>query len=239
MQTIMVVNSKGGCGKTTLAANLASYYAGRVNTVLMDYDPQGSCMKWLSLRPEERPVIHGIAAYQKPTGVTRSWQLRAVAHAERVIVDAPPGLNGAALFEFVKQADTILIPVLPSPIDIHATAHFIQELLLAGKTRLNNKRVAVVANRVRENTQVFHKLERFLASLKLPFIAKLRDTQNYIRAAQEGIGIFEITPPSIVERDRQQWGSLLAWLEQEASAKEKSVTFLSDYAATKPLQGVA
>lgn len=239
MQTIMVVNSKGGCGKTTLASNLASYYAGRLSTVLMDYDPQGSCMRWLSMRPEVRPLIQGIAAYQKPVGVTRSWQFRAVASAERVIIDAPPGLSGAELYEHVRQVDTILIPVLPSPIDIHATAHFIQELLLAGKTRLHNKRVAVVANRVRENTQVFHKLERFLANLKLPFIAKLRDTQNYIRAAQEGIGIFELTPPSVAERDRLQWGSLLAWLEQDAAAKEKTVTFLSDYAASKPLQGVA
>lgn len=235
----MVVNSKGGCGKTTLASNLASYYAGNVSTVLMDYDPQGSCMRWLSQRPEGSPLIHGIAAYQRPVGVTRSWQLRAVAHAERVIIDAPPGLSGAGLYEYVRQADTILIPVLPSPIDIHATAHFIQELLLAGKARLHNKRVAVVANRVRENTQVFHKLERFLANLKLPFIAKLRDTQNYIRAAQEGLGIFELTPPSLVTRDIQQWGSLLAWLEQDAVAKEKSVAFLSDYTASKPLQGVA
>lgn len=239
MQTIMVVNSKGGCGKTTLAANLASYYAGSVSTVLMDYDPQGSCMRWLSQRPEGSPLIHGIAAYQKPVGVTRSWQFRALANAERVIIDAPPGLSGAELYEYVREVDTILIPVLPSPIDIHATAHFIQELLLAGKARLHNKRVAVVANRVRENTQVFHKLERFLANLKLPFIAKLRDTQNYIRAAQDGVGIFELAPPSLVMRDIQQWGSLLAWLEQDAVAKGKSVAFLSDYTNSRPMQGVA
>ncbi|HEC20551.1 MAG TPA: ParA family protein, partial [Gammaproteobacteria bacterium] len=118
MHRILVLNAKGGCGKTTLAINLASYYAhqGRVTT-LLDYDPQGSAMRWLSLRDSERPAIHGIAAFQRRRDVTRAFQMRLPVEAERVIMDVPAGVTGLGLVEYVQRVDTILLPVLASPID--------------------------------------------------------------------------------------------------------------------------
>lgn len=230
MQRILVVNSKGGCGKTTLTTNLASYYAAHgYTTVLMDHDPQGSGMRWLSQRPVERPRIYGIAPHQMRSDMTRSFQMKLPPDTERVIIDVPAGLSDLKLAEHTRQVDAILVPVLPSPIDIHATAHFIQVLLLAAKVRSKNIRLAVVANRVREHTEVFHKLERFLATLKLPFVAKFRDTQNYIRAAQDGIGIFEMTGMT-AQRDRAQWSSLIAWLDQNETMGQE-VAFLSSYRA--------
>ena len=212
MQRILVLNAKGGCGKTTLATNLASYYAdqGRI-TALLDYDPQGSSMRWLSLRDAERPAIHGIAAFQRRRDVTRAFQMRLPVEAERVIMDVPAGIAGLGLVEYVQRVDTILLPVLPSPIDIHAAAHFIQDLLLVGKIRTSGIRLAVVANRVRENTLVFKDLERFLDTLKLPLVATLRDSQNYIRGAEKGLGIFELEK-SRTGPDRERWASLVDWL---------------------------
>jgi len=218
MHRILILNAKGGCGKTTLATNLASYYADQGHvTALLDYDPQASSMRWLSLRDSERPAIHGIAAYQRRRDVTRAFQMRLPVEAERVIMDVPAGVTGLGLVEYVQRVDTILLPVLASPIDIHAAAHFIQDLLLVGKIRTSGVRLAVVANRVRENTLIFKDLERFLSTLKLPLVATLRDSQNYIRAAEQGLGIHELEA-SRTKSDRERWTPLVEWLDEVAEA---------------------
>ena len=224
MHRILVLNAKGGCGKSTLATNLAGYYAHQCHTTaLLDYDPQGSSMRWLGQRDNERPAIHGIAAFQRRRDVTRAFQMRLPTEAERVIMDAPAGVVGLSLVEYVQRVDTILIPVLPSPIDIHAAAHFIQDLLLVGKVRTAGIRVAVVANRVRENTRVFKDLERFLTSLRLPLVATLRDSQNYIRAAEQGLGIHELEGGRL-SPDHERWAPLIAWLDEvgESLSSNKS-----------------
>ena len=215
MQRILVLNAKGGCGKTTIAANLAGYYArhGKV-TALLDYDPQGSSMKWLSMRDNEQPDIQGIAAYQRRLGVTRSFQMRLPERVESVIVDAPSGISGIQLNEYLHSVDTILVPVLPSPIDIHAAAHFIQDLLLVGKIRGRGIRVGIVANRVRKNTLIFKDLEKFLNTLGLPLVATLRDSQNYIRAAERGLSIHELDGKRLA-KDWDCWTPLLQWLHEE------------------------
>jgi len=215
MQRIIVLNTKGGCGKTTIATNLASQYANLgLSTSLMDYDPQGSSTRWLSLRSKERPQIDGVEAHKKPRGnVTRVWQNRIIPDTDRVIIDAPAGVDHSQLLEFVRQVDTILIPVLPSPIDIHAATHFVEDLLLVAKVRQVGVRVGVVANRAKKNTKIYHSLERFLKTLHLPFITTLRDTQNYVRAAERGIGIHEMWDKR-VEEDKVHWQPVIAWLEE-------------------------
>lgn len=171
-------------------------------------------MQWLTLRGEEQPKIHGIAAQRPVTGgATRSWLLRPPPGSERVILDAPAGVHGQQLIELMREVDTLLIPVLPSPIDIHAASQFIRELLLVARVRARNIRVGVVANRVRENTLVYQALERFLASLQIPFAGRLRDTQNYVHAAAAGIGIHDLKRRN--EADREQWESLLRWLDTQ------------------------
>jgi len=215
IRRILVVNAKGGCGKTTIATNLASYYASRKRVAaLFDYDPQGSSMQWLATRDESRFPIHGVAAFRKPTsGLTRTYQMRMPAETERVILDAPAGVHGMPMIDLVREADTILIPVLPSPIDIHAASHFIKDLLLVAKVRARGVRVGVVANRVRKNTKVYQSLSRFLDSLNIPFVAYLRDTQNYVQSAEEGMGIHELEAHRI-QQDRAQWKKLIQWIDE-------------------------
>lgn len=214
MQRILVLNTKGGCGKTTIATNLAGHFAARGQvTALLDYDPQGSSMKWLSMRGSDRPDIQGIAAYQRRQGVTRSFQMRPPDRAAYMVIDAPAGLTGLQLVDYVQSANIIILPVLPSPIDIHAAAHFIQDLLLVGKIRSRGIRVGIVANRVRENTLVFRDLERFLNTLGLPLVATLRDSQNYIRAAEQGMSVLELEG-SRVTPDIDRWTPLIHWITE-------------------------
>jgi len=212
MQTILILNSKGGCGKTTLATNLASLYAtGGIKTTLMDYDPQGSSLLWYSLRSDMHAPIHVIDANKTKSGLTRSWQLAVPPSTKRLIIDAPAGVKGAALQNIVRKADVIVIPVAPSPIDIHATSDFIKDLLLVGKARSLGIHIGVVANRVRKNSPHYEPLHRFLNTLKIPFITSLTDTENYINAAEEGMGIYELPEDKSV-LEREQWLPLIRWL---------------------------
>ena len=213
MHRILALNSKGGSGKTTLATNLAGYFAHKgMVTALLDYDPQGSSSKWLAERAKRKDDIHGITAFKTRSDLTRSWQMRAPAQAEIAIMDAPAGISGFTLTDYIQRVDTVLIPVLPSPIDIHATAHFIEELILVGKVRSRRVNVAVIANRVKEYTRVYKDLQKFLNSLKLPFLTSLRDSQDYIIASEMGLSIFELDRPNVA-RTQEQWAPLIQWLE--------------------------
>ena len=87
MQRIVVLNPKGGSGKTTIAINLASHFALRgEQTVLIDHDPQASAARWVKKRQESQAAIHLIAAFERDARVTRSFQLRVPQGAGRVIV---------------------------------------------------------------------------------------------------------------------------------------------------------
>ncbi len=216
MKRIVVINTKGGCGKTTVSTNLVSYYASKgENAALFDYDPQGSSMRWLKLRSDEHADIHGVVAHKNAARtVTMSWQLRLPPETERLIIDTPPGLKGPELVEQLKGADVILIPVLPSPLDIFATADFIRDLLLEVKLRLNKTSVGIIANRVKKNTVAFQSLERFLSSLNIPVVARLRDTQNYLRATDEGMGIHELKGKNVYV-DAQHWKAIMQWVDKQ------------------------
>ncbi len=216
MRRILVLNSKGGCGKTTIATTLASHYAcGGFNTALIDYDPQASSMRWLSQRSKNRPAIAGVDAHKNLSmNVTSTWALRVPAGTERVVFDAPAGVIGHQVLDYLRQIDTIVIPVLPSHIDIHAATRFIEDLLLIGKVRQTGIHVGVVANRVKKNTTVYNALQRFLNTLKLPFITSIRDTQHYVRAAGHGISIHEMWDHR-AKVDQKHWQPLFDWLETE------------------------
>jgi len=213
LNKIVVINPKGGCGKTTLSTNIASYFAKRGPIpAIMDCDPQGSSMTWIERRPVSKPPIHGIAAYKKTMQATRSWQLRVPNETENLIVDSPASLNHDDLREVTRDASSILVPVLPSSIDIHAASRCISDLLLVAKVDRRDRKLAVVANRTRKNTKSFEKLMRFLDSLGIPIIAVMRDSQNFVHAAEEGIGICEMQPYK-VKKDMVELKKIVDWLD--------------------------
>ena len=214
MQKIVLLNPKGGSGKTTIATNLASYFAVTgLRPTLMDLDAQGSTTRWLGKRAKGQPPIHGIAGYERNSRVTRSFATRLPMDTERLVVDTPAALEAQNLPDITRNATAILVPVLPSDIDIPAAAKCISDLLLIAKVRREEQRIAVIANRVKKNTLVYKSLMKFLESLNIPVITTLRDSMNYIRTAETGAGLFEMKP-YLVREDLDQWAPLVEWLHQ-------------------------
>src|SRR5690606_1214052 len=170
-------------------------------------------MRWLSKRTKDQIAIHGIAGYERNPRVTRSFAMRLPLDTERLIVDTAAALDPQRLPEITRNATAVLVPVLPSDIDIHAAAKCISDLLLIAKIRRDEQRIAVIANRVKKNTLVYRSLMRFLETLRIPVISTLRDSQNYIKAAEAGVGLFEMKP-YLVREDLEQWQPIVNWLMQ-------------------------
>lgn len=210
MRHIMIMNAKGGCGKTTIATNVAAHFALEgYKVTLADYDPQRSTLDWLEARSEELPKITGVAAYDDG--------LRNVSRdTEVVVIDAPARTHGSEMNELVRRSETILVPILPSPIDMKACAHFMTELLELGKVQREQARLAVIANRVRENTLLFDELDKYLGKLKVPYLSCLRQSTNYLRAYQRGMGVLEL-PEYLAWQDWQQWEPVTKWLGSKRS----------------------
>ncbi len=219
MQRIVVLNPKGGSGKTTIAVNLASYFASRQQRpVLMDFDPQGSSLRWVKKRQPAQAPVHAVAAFERDPRMTRSFQLRPPDGTTHVIVDTPAALEPQEMPDITRTADKILVPVLPSDIDIHACSGCIRDLLLVAKIRRDENRLGVIANRVRRNTLTYQSLIRFLQTLGVPIVATIRDSQNYVRAAELGLGVHEMKS-YVVRDDVEQWEPLIAWLAQPSAIR--------------------
>ncbi len=210
MRHIMVLNSKGGCGKSTIATNLAGMYAVEGQSVaLADYDPQRSALDWLDVRPADAAPIVGLdAAADGLKKLPRS--------ADVLIIDAPARSHGPELTNLVKHAETIVVPVLPSTIDMQATTKFISELQNVGKVERKQAKIGVIGNRVRENTLIFDDLDEYLERLRVPYLTWLRDAQNYVRAYTRGLSIFEL-PEYLAWPDTEQWEPLVKWLNSKRS----------------------
>lgn len=215
MRTILILNPKGGCGKSTLAVNIAGYFAQQGKVVaLADCDPQRSTSDWLSTRPEHVPEILSASV--------TSGELRTPSGTEIAVIDTPAAVHGNRLASFVKLGQTMVIPMLPSAMDIRAAEHFIEELHSLRKLINRRIKLATVANRVREDTLAAAKLDIYLQRIKLPtgqslpYLTVLRASQNYVRAAEKGLSIFEFAPAKTTY-DREQWQPLIRWLSSSRS----------------------
>ena len=206
----MVLNAKGGCGKSTLATNIAVFFAREGRQVcIADYDPQQSSLDWLAQRPADLPAISGVRAFEDGVrNVSRSTDV--------LVIDAPARVHGTELNELVRRAETIVVPVLPSSIDMKASQHFMTELLEIGKVSRRQARLALIANRVREHTLIYEELDQYLSKLKVPYLGCLREAQNYVRAYARGMGVLEL-PEYLASPDWKQWEPIGEWLGSKRS----------------------
>jgi chromosome partitioning protein len=215
MRHIMVINAKGGSGKTTVATNLASYFATQEKKVtIIDYDPQACSLAWLEQRSSDKPLINGVKGFKNTDKPKRDSEV--IMNSDIIVMDAPAGLRGAELTKLARKAQTIIVPILPSPIDMHAAENYLNSLKACAPIAQQKVKVALIANRCREITNIAWELEEFLEGQKTPYLAMLRDSQNYVRAAERGIGIFEMGPAATAV-DREQWQPILKWLKSKKS----------------------
>ena len=210
MLRIVVLNPKGGSGKTTIATNLASYFSqcGEITT-LMDLDNQGSSVFWALQRPESSSEIQLVDAHNSPHNVTRSWAIQPPRNTEVLVLDTPARPDLCNLSPLLREASVILIPVLPSEFDLHAVTNTVQQLRRMLPSQQN---IALVINRSPKSSGTKRMAEKLSRQLDLPVIAQLRDTRNYTQAASYGLGIFEMEGTHY-DKDKSDMLKIIEWCE--------------------------
>jgi len=214
---ILIINGKGGCGKTTIATNLAVAYANADHkVVLMDNDPQGSSTYWAEQREAGLPPVPLIPANRRASMYqTQVFQNRLPPGVDRIIIDGHSNARDRDLELLLKQTDVILIPMQPSSIDIQAGSRFITELLTHRVYRSAPRPVGVIANRVQPNTQTHAKLKHFLACLDVPTVATFRDSPVYMEAAEVGKGIVDMIDSRAARKETPAWWDLMRWIDAQ------------------------
>lgn len=210
MLKVLVASSKGGAGKSTIATNLAAHYAvkGR-NTVLVDADRQGSALRW-----SEKRAAHANAVLGVP-GLRRDWVRHVPDDAERVIIDSAAGVRAAEVADYLEDVDAIVVPVLPSAIDLEATQPFLAELAELPRIKRGKVAVGIVANRLKPWTNASQLAVEEIKAFPFPLVAELRDTQGYVLANALGKSIFDYHSEQ-VRSHQDDWKGLLRWLKKQA-----------------------
>ena len=150
-----------------------------------------------------KALIKGSSKFTKPIKASKD---------SVVIYDVPAAVYGSRLNTYIKKADTVVVPVMPSPIDIKAAMDFLNALRSMGSVIRKKIKVGLVANSERANTNIFLELATYLVREKgLKYITAFRDNTNYIKSARTGLGIFEMGE-SATAQDREEWKPLIRWL---------------------------
>lgn len=212
LQRISIINAKGGSGKSTIAMNLAVFFASAHHrTVVLDYDPQGSCYHWNLQRPAYCADIDVRDAVNLQSKQTRTFQLSLPAGIEHLIMDTPAGLADARLSLFLQKSDIVLVPVAASALDVQASGQFLRNLVKEPRVRAGQVRVGVIINRLRSGSTVYRPLAQMLEGLQVPVIASLSDSQAYISLAERGMGIHDESDIS-VSKEKSEWLPIARWL---------------------------
>jgi chromosome partitioning protein len=204
MPVVVVANPKGGVGKSTLATNIAGYFAAQGHAVMLgDADRQQSSRLWLGLRPvAARPIA--------TWDVSADLIAKAPKGTSHVVLDTPAGLHGWRFNDVMKLANKVIVPLQPSVFDIFATRAFLDQLL---QNKHHDKlQIGLVGMRVDARTIAADKLHEFVDTLGVPVLGYLRDTQNYIHLAARGLTLFDVAPGR-VEKDLVQWQTICQWLD--------------------------
>jgi chromosome partitioning protein len=210
MKTILVASSKGGVGKTTIATHLAARAAlAGQRTVLVDADPQGSATRWA----QRRAGLDSAVLPVDGSGDDKAWRKSLPEDTEIVVVDAAAGARAGDLGGFLERADVVVVPVLPSTLDIEASVPFLDSLAKHPRVRRGQLRVGLVGNKLKPWTNASQRATDLLQQWPYPLVAQLRDSQAYVLLTGLGKSLFDYNSAQV--RDHQaDWQPLLKWLKK-------------------------
>lgn len=208
MKTVLVASSKGGVGKTTIATHLAAQAAlDGQRTVLVDADPQGSSTRWAQRRADLESAVLPL------DGTRRNWAKQLPEDTQRVVIDAPAGSTADSLEHFLDVSDALVVPVLPSTLDIDATVPFLNALAKHPRVRRGQLRVGLVGNRLRPWTNASQQAMDLLRQWPYPVVAELRDSQAYVMLVGLGRSLFDYHSQQVREH-QEDWAALLKWVKK-------------------------
>lgn len=208
MKTVLVASSKGGVGKTTIATHLAAHAAlDGLRTVLVDADPQHSSTRWAERRADLESAVLPV------DGTRRSWAKHVPDDTQRLVIDAPAGSMADSLEAFLDVADALVVPVLPSTLDIDATVPFLNGIAKHTRVRKGQLRVGLVANRLRPWTNASQQAVDLLGQWPYPVVGQLRDSQAYVMLVGLGRSLFDYHSQNVREH-QDDWAPLLKWLRK-------------------------
>ena len=234
MQRVLIASSKGGCGKSTLTTNLAVAlaHAGR-RVAVFDCDHQGSSLEWARVRGPIQPAIP-VQASAEGVGFGAGWSLRIAPATDVVLIDTPAGLRRFHVAELLRRCERVLVPIVPSAMDLRATLPFLSELGQQPLVRSGQVKVGLVANRRRERTVASRELDALVRQLPFPLVASIRDSQAYVLTTALGKGLFDFRTAATAEC-RAEWGPLLAWLDHRLAAGPQAELALGPPSNVVPL----
>lgn len=240
VRRVLVVNGKGGCGKTTIATNLSVAYHQRGNTVaLVDQDQQGSSAAWHAERSQHTSDVHLVSAFRREKMYqTKTFHNRMPSAVDRVVIDTTSVGHTHDLELLIKSADVILVPMMASAIDLRVSTRFLTDLLTHRAFRARPRAVGAVLNRVNSERGVPEPLTNFLRCADVPHVATFHDHAGYTDAADTGRGILELTAElasdSTLDADASAWSALCNWIDAQPSCNRVTVAALRQRPRSAP-----
>ena len=202
MQTVLIANRKGGVGKTLAAVTIASALAARgARVALADADAQQSALGWLVLRPATAAPVQGLS-WAKSGDIGD--------HPKRLdwlVIDAPGALKDSRAEALVAEARAVVAPVQPGAFDQAATARFLEDIEELKRVRKGKVAIHLLANRLRPGSRAAATLERSLAALGRPPVARIAERAAYGELTGRGLSVFDVVGRQAALR--AQWEPLL------------------------------